>query len=453
MMLSKAAQYMHGHLKGEDSDFRSVSIDTRSLQAGALYLAIKGDRFDGHDFVEQAMQNGASACVVEKYSAINKDQKPLVEVEDTRIALGLLASAWKKQYQPLCVAITGSSGKTTVKEMVAAILNLAGQTLATKGNLNNDIGVPLTLLRLKESDKYAVIELGASAEGEIEYTSKLVCPDVALITNIAPAHIEGFGSIEAISRAKSEIFEGLVENGTAIINLDEPFNTEWEEKLVNKAVFKVSSDFKDEADLWLDNIVIQKEGSSNFQIKSRATVLDIQLKLLGEHNAHNALLAAAVAKVFGVKDEHIVKGLENIKPVPGRLNPLPGIKKLKIIDDSYNANPSSVKAALNLLSNCSDKTAVILGDMAELGKNSPELHKEIGEWAAKKNILQLVAIGQYAKYVAEGFGQQAVVFLNQGEAINQLPKILEDGATVLIKGSRSAQMENIVNTLINKELK
>ena len=453
MMLSEAAQYMHGHLKGVDSDFRSVSIDTRNLQAGALYLAIKGDRFDGHDFVDQAIQCGASACVVEKYSAKNEDQKPIVEVEDTRIALGLLASAWKKQYHPLCVAITGSSGKTTVKEMVAAILVLAGQTLATKGNFNNDIGVPLTLLRLKETDKYAVVELGASAEGEIEYTSKLVCPDVALITNIAPAHIEGFGSIEAISRAKSEIFDGLVSNGTAIINLDEPFNTEWKEKLVNKTVFKVSSYFRDDADLWLDNIVIKKEGNSVFQIKSRESVLEIKLKLLGEHNAHNALLAAAVAKVCGVKDELIVKGLENVNPVSGRLNPLRGVNNLKIIDDTYNANPLSVKAALNLLSSCGGKTAVILGDMAELGENSPELHKEIGEWAAKKNIFQLVAIGQYAKYVAKGFGPQAVVFLSQDEAINQLPKILEDGATVLIKGSRSAQMENIVNTLINKELK
>ena len=453
MMLSEAAQIMHGHLKGEDSSFRSVSIDTRSLQDGALYLAIRGDRFDGHDFVEQAIQSGASACVVEKKSAINKDQKTLVEVEDTKIALGMLASAWKKQYHPLCVAITGSSGKTTVKEMVSAILVLAGQTLATKGNLNNDIGVPLTLLRLKESDKYAVIELGASAEGEIEYTSKLVCPDVALITNIAAAHIEGFGSIEAVSRAKSEIFDGLVDNGTAIINLDEPFNTDWEKKLVNKTVFKVSSDFRNDADLWLDNIVIHKEGNSTFQIKSRERVLDIRLKLLGEHNAHNALLATAVARVCGVKDEHIVKGLENVKPVPGRLNPLRGINNLKIIDDSYNANPLSVKAALNLLSSCGGKTAVILGDMAELGDNSAELHKEIGEWAAKKNILQLVAIGQYAKYVASGFGQQAIVFLNQGEAINQLPKILDDGATVLIKGSRSTQMENIVNNLINRELK
>ena len=237
MLLSEAAKNMHGHLKGEDTNFRSVSIDTRSLQDGAIYMAIRGDRFDGHDFIEQAIQNGASACVVEKKATINKEQETLVEVEDTRIALGMLASAWKKQYQPLCVAITGSSGKTTVKEMVAAILVLAGQTLATKGNLNNDIGVPLTLLRLKESDKYAVIELGASAEGEIEYTSKLVCPDIALITNIAPAHIEGFGSIEAISRAKSEIFDGLVNNGTAIINLDEPFSSDWEEKLINKQIF------------------------------------------------------------------------------------------------------------------------------------------------------------------------------------------------------------------------
>jgi len=453
MMLSEAAQHMHGHLKGEDNDFSSVSIDTRNLNAGTLYLAIRGDKYDGHDFVEQALQKGALACVVEKYSAINEGHEPFVEVEDTRIALGLLASAWKKQYHPLCVAITGSSGKTTVKEMVASILVLAGQTLATKGNLNNDIGVPLTLLRLKETDKFAVIELGASAEGEIEYTSKLVCPDIALITNIAPAHIEGFGSIEGISRAKSEIFDGLVGDGTAIINLDEPFNTEWKDKLVNKTVFRVSSDFRDDADLWLDNISFQEEGNSVFQIKSRKSVLDIRLKLLGEHNAHNALLAAAVAKVCGVKDEYIVKGLENIKPVSGRLNPLRGINNLKIIDDTYNANPLSVKAALNLLSSCTGKTAVILGDMAELGENSPELHQEMGEWAAKKNIHQLVAIGKYAKYVAKGFGPQAVIYLNQDEAINQLHEIFEDGVTVLVKGSRSAQMENIVNILVNRELK
>lgn len=451
MMLSEAAYCLHGHLIGGDASFESVSIDSRTLQPGDLYVAIQGDRFDGHDFVAQAVQAGASACVIKKGLNVSDKKISIIEVADTKIALGLLASAWKKQYKPYCVAITGSSGKTSVKEMIAAILSLKGQTLATKGNFNNEIGVPLTLLRLKEADRYAVIELGASAEGEIDYTSKLVCPDVAVITNIAPAHIEGFGSIDAISRAKSEIFDGLVENGAAIINLDEPFNTNWKSKLINKNVIKVSLVFRDEADMWTDNVVIQKQGNSTFQIKSPESTLEIRLSLLGLHNVHNALLAAAAAKASGASDEHIVKGLESVKPVPGRLYPRKGVKQLRIIDDTYNANPSSVKAAIDLLSVCSDKTAIVLGDMAELGKEAVFQHEQIGAWAAKKNIKQLVAIGNFAKNTAAGFGQQALVFQHQDEAIKKLPDTLEIGATVLVKGSRSAHMENIVNALVDGE--
>lgn len=451
MMLSEAAHCLHGHLVGEDASFESVSIDTRTLQPGDLYVAIQGEQFDGHDFVAQAEQSGASACVIKEDFNILDKKTPVIQVADTKIALGLLASAWKKQYQSFCVAITGSSGKTTVKEMIAAILSLKSQTLATKGNFNNEIGVPLTLLRLKKADKYAVIELGASAEGEIDYTAKLVCPDVAVITNIAPAHIEGFGSIDAISRAKSEIFDGLVENGIAIINLDEPFNTNWKPKLINKNVVKVSSVFRDEADMWVDNVVMQKQGNSTFQIKSPESTLEIRLSLLGLHNVHNALLAAAAAKASGASDDHIVKGLESVKPVPGRLHPRKGIKQLRIIDDTYNANPSSVKAAIDLLSVCSDKTAIILGDMGELGQESVLQHEKIGAWAAKKHIKQLVAIGNFAENVAVGFGQQAVVFQHQDEAIKKLPDILERGATVLVKGSRSAHMENIINALVDGE--
>lgn len=451
MMLSEAAQHMQGHFVGEDVSFESVSIDTRTLRSGALYIAIQGERFDGHDFVKQALQAGAVACVVNDDVDELREALPLIRVKDTKKSLGFLASAWKKQYRPFCVAITGSSGKTTVKEMLAAILSLEGQTMATKGNLNNDIGVPLTLLCLKEQDKYAVIEMGASAEGEIDYTVRLVTPDVAVITNIAPAHIEGFGSLEATSRAKSEIFDGLAENGIAIINLDEPFNASWKPKLIDKKVIKVSSAFRSEANMWLDNIMIQKEGSSHFQIKSPESNLEIHLSLLGLHNVHNALLAAAAAKASGASDDNIVKGLESVTPVAGRLQSRKGINHLRIIDDTYNANPSSVKAAIDLLSACSDKTALIIGDMAELGQESSVQHEQIGAWAAKKRIKQLIAVGKFAKNVAVGFGGSTQVFQYQDEAIKKLPGLIEEGATVLVKGSRSARMENIVNALLDEK--
>lgn len=451
MMLSEAAKHMRGRLVGKDINFDSVTIDTRTLQEGDIYLALKGERFDGHDFIGKAVEQGACACIVKDGSDCQELDRSVIYVEDTRLALGQLSLAWRQQFNLVCIAITGSSGKTTVKEMIASILALDGQTLATKGNLNNDIGVPLTLLRLKETDKYAVIELGASALGEIDYTTRLVKPNVALITNIAEAHIEGFGSIDAVSRAKSEIFDGLSENGIAIVNMDEPYSKSWEPKLENKKVLRVSRAFRDNADMWLDDIETMDNGSTQFQIKTPDSIMEVKLKLLGEHNAHNALLAAAAAKSVGVNNKIIAQGLESLNPVPGRLFPEKGFKDIKIIDDTYNANPLSVKSAITLLSRCGDNTTAVLGDMAELGEDSESMHEAVGAWAAQNKIHQLISIGQFAKNTASGYGPTAITFDCQEEAITELKNILDEGSTVLVKGSRSAHMENIVNALKEEE--
>jgi len=440
-----------------DISISHVSTDTRTLKSGDLFVAIKGPNFNGHSYLSEARGKGCVAVIVEEKDR-NLDIPQLV-VKDTRIALGLMAEAWRKQFSDLkVIAITGSCGKTTVKEMLSTILNEVAPTLATQGNFNNDFGVPLTLLRLNASHRFAVLELGANAMGEIAYTSKLVHPDVALITNAAAVHVEGFGSVSNVAREKAEIYKSLGANGVAVVNGDDSNSKLWLEQIKQAGNSKticsenaLSENQKSDADFWLENAISLDSGRYCYDICSKSGRITVHSALLGFHNVINALLAAAVAKSLGVADRAIQTGLEKVQASPGRLSVCSeNALNVLLIDDTYNASPHSVNAAIQLLSNYPNKKILILGNMGELGEKAEQYHFQVGQRAKESGIHTLLVTGQYAKAVISGFGEQGVCFENQAALINALPNHLNPGVAVLVKGSRSSHMEKVVSAIKEK---
>jgi len=445
--LSEIAKIVKGEYCGDDVDCASVSIDTRSLQAGALYIAIKGERFNGHDFIQQAEQAGAAGVIVEQQ--VNS-QLPQIIVDNSRLALAEIAGAWRNQLAVKVVGITGSNGKTTVKEMIAAILAVNSEVLFTRGNLNNDIGVPLTLLRLKPTQQYAVIEMGANHSGEIAYSCRYAKPDVALITNVGAAHIEGFGDLQGVVEAKGEIIKSLNDDGVAVLNKDDEFYQYLFRLAGGHQV--LSFGIQADADVNAKNIsmeVVGHEFVTSFELHSATATLPIKLNLAGEHNVKNALAAAAVCLQSGIDCQQVKQGLEQMKPANGRLQPLVGNQGNIIIDDSYNANPASLKAALEVLKQCSGESWLVLGAFAELGQESQKLHKEIGELIKTMNIVRLLAIGSDAKYTVDAFGRGATFFNSQEQLINSLKQELKGNESVLIKGSRVQKMERVAAAMTN----
>lgn len=344
LKLSSIANSVNGQLLGKDLTVNNLTIDSRALQENDLFLALKGVNFDGHKFVEQAEKAGCSALIVDHQVESNL---PQIIVKDSHKALGLISAYVKNTIAPKTVAITGSSGKTTVKEMVSAILSRLGNVLATKGNFNNDIGVPLTLLRLELKHDFAVVELGANHMGEIAYTTNLVQPDVAVINNIAAAHLEGFGSLCGVAGAKGEIFEGLSENGVALYNQDCQFANKWQWRLENKTVRRFSCVSK--SDCFSSNVILDDRGCASFTLNTYVGNTFIELTVPGKHNVCNAVAAAIIAIEFGASLNDIRIGLAEMMPVNGRLNIHQLTPDLRLIDDTYNANVESIKAATNLL--------------------------------------------------------------------------------------------------------
>ncbi|MGB5599992.1 MAG: UDP-N-acetylmuramoyl-tripeptide--D-alanyl-D-alanine ligase [Thiothrix litoralis] len=410
--------------------------DSRQVQAGDLFLALQGERFDAHDFVPQVAGKASAALV----SRVVDANIPQVVVDDVRLALGRLAAAWRKRFQRPLVGLTGSNGKTTLKEMLAAILALQGNTLATAGNLNNDIGMPLTLLRLRDSDDYAVIEMGANHFGEIDYLTRIACPDVAIINNAGASHLEGFGSIEGVSRAKGEIFNGLNESGVAIINADDSYADYWRGLNQGRKVISFG----------MDNVADVRGGSdasTPFYLQVQGQTLPVNLKLPGHHNKLNALAATAAALALGVKLDTIRRGLESLQAVKGRLNPKAGKHGGTVIDDTYNANPSSTAAAVGVLAGLHGRKILVLGDMGELGNTGEQLHAAIGQQAAQVGIDALYTLGKLSAHASAAFGQPERAFSELDALLNTLDKDLQPGDSVLVKGSRSARMERVVDAL------
>ncbi|MCW8890983.1 MAG: UDP-N-acetylmuramoyl-tripeptide--D-alanyl-D-alanine ligase [Sedimenticola sp.] len=448
LKLSDVANELDARLLGEDVSFSMASTDTRTLQKGALFIALKGPRFDGHDYIAQAVEAGAGAVVVDHEMPTPASQ---LIVSDTRIALGQIAAFWRLQSTAAVVAITGSNGKTTVKEMVASILSQRGDVLATQGNLNNDIGMPLTLLRLQDQP-FAVIEMGANHPGEIDYLSKIAKPDVALLNNACRSHLEGFGSIDGVAKAKSEIVSGLSEAGCFVFNADDNFAPFWEGVAAGHRIctFGVEQP-ADISSRGSAEIVWSEAGfSSQFTAITPLGELTITLPLAGEHNRLNALAAIAAALQIGATGEDIVAGLAAMKPVKGRLQPRQASNGVLVIDDSYNANPDSVAAAIDVLAKAPGRRFLLLGELGELGEGTDGFYRELGQYAQQAGIERFYAVGA-AAIAASQFGQGGMGFDTREALIETLQQELQSGDRVLVKGSRRAGMELIVNALVARE--
>lgn len=439
MSLNEVAEILSAELVGKNVQVKGISTDTRTIKGGELFIALKGPNFDGHNFVNVAIENGAVACLVmQSVEAENQ-----VITKDTHSALGLLAKAWRQRFKKTVIAITGSNGKTTVKEMIASIFKQQLSVMATHGNLNNDIGVPLTLFRLNDSYDAAVIEMGANHPGEIKYLTNLALPDIAVLTNVGAAHLEGFGSIENTAKAKGEIFQGLSEKGYAIINADDAFSEYFKDITTQYNV--LSFGIKNNADVMCEWKVTQD--GSLLKVTTPSGDCEINLKLLGRHNVMNALAAIAASIAAKIPMQQIVSGLEELKPVNGRLQIKNGINNSRVIDDTYNANPTSLHAALNVLHDFSGKRFLALGDMGELGAHAEELHVDAGIYAKQTGVDSLYSVGKLAKKAAIEFGKNGFIYDKHEDMINALRNELNQDVTLLVKGSRSMHMETVVDAL------
>ncbi len=446
MMMSQVAQALGVPLHGDDVLMTGVSKDTRDIQPGDLYVALKGERFDGHQFIAEANQSGAVAALVSNVVSLDV---PQVQVEDTRLALGQLASHWRQQFTGKLIGITGSNGKTSVKEMCSKILTDhagASAVLATKGNLNNEIGLPMTLLELTAQHQYAVIEMGANHVGDIDYLTNIARPDVALVNNAGLAHLEGFGSIENIAKGKAEIYNGLPDDGIAVINKDDRFTPFWLDYCAQKKIITFS--MRDaSADVYAKHVV-----DNRYQIITKNAQAELMLNVPGEHNVMNALAAIAVTGSLGLPPSAITASLSAFENIQGRLTAKRSDAGFQVIDDSYNANPFSVAAAIDVLASMraqiKGKTVLVLGDMAELGKEAAKLHGEMGEKARNAGVDFLYATGQLSGNAADAFGENGFYFKNKNELIKALNKKLTADDVVLVKGSRSAAMEEVVERIL-----
>jgi len=440
MQLSEAAQVLDGRLTGASVAFRGISTDSRRLAPGSLYFALQGPNFDGHAFVDSARAQGAAAAAVNRRC---DSSLPQVEVKDTRLALGQLGAFWRQQFTLPLVAITGSNGKTTVRAMTEAILSGCGRTLSTQGNLNNDIGLPLTLARLGPDDRYAVLEMGANHPGEIDYLAGLAQPAIAVVTNAAPAHLAGFGDLEGVARAKGELFTRLKANGTAIINADDDFAPLWRSLAGHCRIVEFGLD----SDAGVTGRWAGDTRGSDLQLETPQGGIELRLPLPGRHNVMNALAAGAASLAAGADLAAVKHGLEALSAVAGRFNihALPGA--ITLIDDSYNANPESLQAALDVLALSADERWLVLGDMGELGATAARLHAAAGRKARAAGVTRLYGLGELAAQAVAAFDGPGGAFSSMDELLEALRTDLCGPLHILVKGSRSMRMERVVAAL------
>ncbi len=446
MRLTDAVQAMHARLIGADAQFSGCSTDSRTLPSGALFFALSGEHFDGHRFLAEAAGRGARGAVVEREVA--DAGLPLLSVPDTRQALGLLAGNWRQRFDIPVVAITGSNGKTTVKEMLAAIFSQLAPTLVTPGNLNNDIGVPLTLFGLGGAHRYGVIEMGANHPGEIALLTRLVRPKVAVITQCAPAHLEGFGSIEGVARAKAEIYSDLDADGIAIINADDAYAGYW--RSCCPATRQISFGLRSGADVSATQVQ-NNGGAMHFVLHTGAGKVPVRLPLLGAHNVMNALAAAACATALEIPLPRIASGLEAMRAVKGRLQLKPGCNGARVLDDTYNANPTSLQAAVDVLATFPGHHWLVLGDMGELGPTADDLHTRAGVSARQCGVERLFALGALSQCAARAFGAGAEHFTDSEALVARLRPALAADVAVLVKGSRAMAMERVVAAIVAED--
>ncbi|MFZ8986489.1 MAG: UDP-N-acetylmuramoyl-tripeptide--D-alanyl-D-alanine ligase [Steroidobacteraceae bacterium] len=445
------AQACEGRLVGADVPFGAVSIDSRTLAPGDLFVALPGERTDGHRFAASAREAGAAGLLVARELDIDL---PQVVVDDTLVALASAAAAWRRQFSLPLAGVAGSNGKTTTKEMLASILSRMGPTLATQGNLNNHIGVPLTLFRLEAGHRAAVIEMGANRPGEVAFLTGLAQPTVGLVTNAGAEHLEGFGSLEGAARAEGELFAGLDLHATAIINADDEFAPLWRE--MSQAGSAVSFGLSASADFRaLDPVSAIEDGEwvTRFTLSTPAGATPIRLRLTGRHNVVNAAGAAAAAWACGADLLEIGLGLAAVAPVRGRLQLRSSRVGAWIIDDSYNANPSSAAAGLDVLAAAEGERWLVLGEMAELGEQSIASHVEVGRVARERGVTRLFATGPTTLHTVEAFGAGGRWFPDLDTLAAEVDATLHAGVTLLIKGSRVNRLERLVEALCQPALR
>jgi UDP-N-acetylmuramoyl-tripeptide--D-alanyl-D-alanine ligase len=442
MDAAEAARAVSGKLHGPAVRFSGVTTDSRAVARGDLFIAIKGERFDAHDFVDASEKKGAVASLVSRL--VSRASNPQIIVPDTRLGLGRLAGYWRRKHALPLVALTGSNGKTTVKEMLAAILaehcGTRAAVLATEGNLNNDIGMPLTLLRMREAHRYAVIEMGMNHAEEIDYLTRIAQPTVAIVNNAQRAHVGILGSVEAIAHAKGEIYAGLSPTGVAVINEDEAFAPYW--KKLNAGRRVVTFGLKETAD------VRATASGSQVRFVTPVDAFAVTLQVAGAHNVMNALAACAAAHALEIPPHAMQDGLNHFAGVPGRLQRRPGIGDSVVIDDSYNANPESMRAAIQVLAAEKNRRKVfVMGDMGELGQGAAAMHAEVGEFARESGIDALLALGESSRHAVEAFGKGGLHFQDLASLQKAASGEASKGASVLVKGSRFMQMERVADAL------
>jgi len=442
MHISEAAWLLGADYRGPDGVFQGCGIDSRTLPTGALFVALPGRHRDGHDFVSLAADRGAAAAMIERDGVYGS--LPTINVSDCRRALGQLAGIWRKRFRGQLIAITGSNGKTTVKEFLTAIFGKLGPTHATRGNLNNELGVPLTLLRLSRKHHWAVVEMGANHPNEIMGLTRIARPTIGVITQCAPAHLEGFGSIDGVAKAKGELLAGLGETGIGVVNADDPYADLW--RSLNGDRRLVTFGLDNPADI-----------SADYQLESDRVKLtlktpfghqDTQIALPGRHNVLNALAATAAATAAGCPLEVVAKGLMSVSGVAGRLQIKYTLSGARIIDDSYNANPGSLVAAIKVLANYREPRWLVLGDMGELGDEGAALHEYVGTVARECGITGLFATGTLCQYAVNAFGSGGYHYADAMSLLSAIHTELTEGTTVLVKGSRYMRMEEVVHGLL-----
>ncbi|MEC5317409.1 UDP-N-acetylmuramoyl-tripeptide--D-alanyl-D-alanine ligase [Brenneria populi subsp. brevivirga] len=442
--LRQIAAVLNAELIGGNVEIDEVSTDTRKLNAGSLFVALQGEKFDAHDYAEAALASGAAALLVSKRLPVDA---PQLLVPDTRLALGKLAGWVREQSSARVVALTGSSGKTSIKEMTAAILRQCGDVLYTAGNFNNDIGVPLTLLRLTPAHQFAVIELGANHIGEIAYTTDLVRPQSALVNNLAAAHLEGFGSLAGVAQAKGEIFAGLPADGVAIINADSNDFPHWQSMLNHKTLWRFSPQATGDVDFFASDVKVHAQGTT-FNLHTPFGRIDVTLPLPGRHNVANALAASALSMSVGATLAAVKSGLAQIKAVPGRLFPIALAEGKLLLDDSYNANVGSMTAAAQVLAEMPGYRVMVVGDMGELGEQAAECHRQVGEAARAAGIDKVLSVGTLSELIgrASGNGEH---FQDKTALVARLGALVSEHQiiSILVKGSRSTAMEQVVRAL------
>jgi len=449
MDLVAATAATGGTLLGDNPTFCGVSTDSRAIASGELFVALRGEYFDGHQFVAAAKARGAAAALVDAQAAEDLQALglPLIRVADTRLALGALAADWRARFSLPLIAVTGSNGKTTTKEMLSSIMKAAfGDTvLVTQGNFNNDIGLPLTLLKLHSGHRAAIIEMGMNHPGEIAALTRIARPTVAVVTNAQRAHLAGMGTLASIATEKGSVFMGLAEQGVAVFNLDDPWADLWRAQSANHRVLGFS--FQGAAEI---NGSYQAHGLDNhLRITAHGEQIDIALALPGAHNARNAVAAATAANAAGVALAAVGPGLAAFTGIKGRLQRRPGLNGAVLLDDTYNANPDSVRAGIDVLATTIGRKILVLGDMGEIGEMSGQFHDEIGGYAKSQGVDLLFAFGDSSALAAHNFGVGARHFARIEDLIEVISGELTPDTTVLVKGSRFMRMERVADALSN----